>query len=84
MDGCRNLYPFDPAKKYPVLFFVYTEPASATVKDIHGVTRCSVYPGDLAKDGYIYISLDNRGTPAPKGAAWRKVHLPENRPAEYS
>jgi dipeptidyl-peptidase-4 len=28
--------------------------------------------GDMAKDGYIYISLDNRGTPAPKGAAWRK------------
>jgi len=31
-----------------------------------------VYPGDLAKDGYVYISLDNRGTPVPKGAAWRK------------
>ena len=30
-------------------------------------------PGDLARDGYIYISLDNRGTPAPKGAAWRKA-----------
>ncbi len=24
------------------------------------------------KDGYICISIDNRGTPAPKGASWRK------------
>jgi dipeptidyl-peptidase-4 len=29
--------------------------------------------GDMAADGYIQISLDGRGTPAPKGAAWRKV-----------
>jgi dipeptidyl-peptidase 4 len=27
----------------------------------------------MARDGYIYISIDNRGTPAPKGAAWRKA-----------
>jgi dipeptidyl-peptidase-4 len=73
MDGwMQKPVPFDPLKKYPVLFFVYTEPGSATVKDIHGITHCSVYPGDLARDGYIYISLDNRGTPVPKGAAWRK------------
>ncbi|HEX3768776.1 MAG TPA: DPP IV N-terminal domain-containing protein, partial [Puia sp.] len=74
MDGwMQKPIPFDPAKKYPVLFFVYTEPASQTVKDHFGVTHCHVYPGDLARDGYIYISLDNRGTPAPKGAAWRKA-----------
>jgi dipeptidyl-peptidase-4 len=73
MDGwMQKPVPFDSTKKYPVLFYVYTEPAAALVKDIYGVTRCSVYPGDLAKDGYIYISLDNRGTPAPKGRAWRK------------
>jgi dipeptidyl-peptidase-4 len=31
--------------------------------------------GDLAEDGYIYIAVDNRGTPVPKGRAWRKsVH----------
>ena len=74
MDGwMQKPIPFDPAKKYPVLFFVYTEPASQTVKDHFGATHCHVYPGDLAHDGYIYISLDNRGTPAPKGAAWRKA-----------
>ena len=63
---------FDPAKKYPVVFYVYTEPAEATVKDAYGRFRNFLYLGDMAKDGYIYISLDNRGTPAPKGAAWRK------------
>jgi dipeptidyl-peptidase 4 len=26
----------------------------------------------MADDGYIYITLDNRGTPVPKGRAWRK------------
>jgi len=74
MDGwMQKPIPFDPAKKYPVLFYVYTEPAAQTVKDHYGAANCHVYPGDLAKDGYIYISLDNRGTPAPKGAAWRKA-----------
>jgi dipeptidyl-peptidase-4 len=63
---------FDPAKKYPVVFYVYTEPAEATVIDTYGIDRNFLYLGDMAKDGYIYISLDNRGTPAPKGAAWRK------------
>jgi dipeptidyl-peptidase 4 len=63
---------FDPAKKYPVVFYVYTEPFEATVVDAYGRARNFLYMGDMAKDGYIYISLDNRGTPAPKGAAWRK------------
>jgi len=63
---------FDPSKKYPVVFYVYTEPARATVTDSYGIGRNKLYLGDMAKDGYIYISLDNRGTPAPKGAAWRK------------
>lgn len=64
---------FDPGKKYPVLFYVYTEPWGATVTDSYGVNRNSLYAGNLADDGYIYISVDNRGTPAPKGRAWRKA-----------
>lgn len=63
---------FDPAKKYPVLFYVYTEPAGATVKNRYGIDRNGFYQGDLAEDGYFYISMDNRGTPAPKGREWRK------------
>jgi len=62
---------FDSSKKYPVVFFVYAEPASQTVTDAYGRQR-NMYVGDMARDGYIYISIDNRGTPAPKGAAWRK------------
>ncbi|MBS1660827.1 MAG: S9 family peptidase [Bacteroidetes bacterium] len=63
---------FDSTKKYPVLFMVYTEPASATVKDVAGGAGTRLYAGDIAADGYIQISLDGRGTPSPKGAAWRK------------
>jgi dipeptidyl-peptidase-4 len=63
---------FDPNKKYPVVFYVYSEPAGTTVKDIYNVSRNRNYNGNMAEDGYLYISLDNRGTPAPKGRAWRK------------
>jgi dipeptidyl-peptidase-4 len=73
MDGWmvkpRN---FDPTKKYPVVFLVYTEPAGATVSDSYGVGSNNLYIGDMAEDGYIYMSIDNRGTPAPKGREWRK------------
>ena len=73
MDGwMQKPIPFDPAKKYPVLFYVYTEPGEATVKNHYGVTSSILQPDWLAEEGYIYISIDNRGTPAPKGAAWRK------------
>jgi dipeptidyl-peptidase-4 len=64
---------FDPKKKYPVVFYVYTEPAATTVSDTYGAGRNFLYSGDMTEDGYIYISLDNRGTPAPKGRAWRKA-----------
>jgi dipeptidyl-peptidase-4 len=63
---------FDPKKKYPVVFYVYTEPAGANVKDSYGSSSNYLYQGDMREDGYIYISIDNRGTPAPKGRAWRK------------
>lgn len=64
---------FDPTKKYPIVFSVYGEPASSTVMDRWGTGRNGLYIGDMAKDGYIYVSIDNRGTPSPKGRAWRKA-----------
>jgi len=64
---------FDSTKKYPVVFYVYSEPAGATVTDSYGSSRNGEYVGNMADDGYIYSSLDNRGTPTPKGAAWRKA-----------
>lgn len=64
---------FDPSKKYPLVFYVYTEPWGQNVVDAHGVSKNFLYSGDMREDGYIYIALDNRGTPVPKGAAWRKA-----------
>ena len=60
---------FDPAKKYPVIFHIYGEPASSTVQDS--------WSGDywnqlLAQQGYIVMSIDPRGTNNPKGREWRK------------
>ena len=63
---------FDPKKKYPVVFYVYSEPAMTTVNDTYNVSKNRWYKGNMADDGYLYISLDNRGTPAHKGRAWRK------------
>ena len=63
---------FDAKKKYPVVFYVYSEPAAVTVTDTYGTGMNYLYNGNMADDGYIYISIDNRGTPAPKGREWRK------------
>lgn len=61
---------FDPAKKYPLLAYVYGEPAGSTVQD-------SWMDGDLwhhymARLDYVVISIDNRGTKTPRGREWRK------------
>jgi dipeptidyl-peptidase 4 len=63
---------FDPAKKYPLLMHVYTEPAGTTVNDSWGGAG-GLWHRMLADQGYIVASVDNRGTPAPKGRAWRKI-----------
>lgn len=63
---------FDSTKKYPIVFYVYGEPAGATAKDEFGAGRNFMYNGDMAGDGYIYVSMDNRGTPLPKGREWRR------------
>jgi dipeptidyl-peptidase 4 len=63
---------FDPSKKYPVVFYVYGEPAAATVEDGYGNQNNFLYDGDMSADGYFQVALDNRGTPVLKGAAWRK------------
>jgi dipeptidyl-peptidase 4 len=63
---------FDSSKRYPVLIYVYGEPASQTVMDRWASTRY-LWHQMLAQNGYVVMSFDNRGTPAPKGRAWRKV-----------
>jgi dipeptidyl-peptidase-4 len=63
---------FDPSKKWPLLMHVYSEPASQTVRDVWGGGRM-LWHRMLADQGYIVASVDNRGTPAPRGRAWRKI-----------
>jgi dipeptidyl-peptidase-4 len=73
LDGWMLKPPdFDATRKYPVIVFVYGEPASQTVVDRWGGSRM-LFHRALADAGYIVLSVDNRGTPAPKGAAWRKI-----------
>jgi dipeptidyl-peptidase-4 len=54
---------FDPAKKYPVMVYVYGGPAVQTVlrqwptRADHWLTQY------FAQHGYVVFSLDNRGTP---------------------
>jgi dipeptidyl-peptidase-4 len=63
---------FDPTKKYPIIITVYGEPAGTTVTDNWGGAN-RILLATLADDGYLIASFENRGTPAPKGRAWRKV-----------
>jgi dipeptidyl-peptidase-4 len=68
---CLKPPDFNPAKKYPLLFFVYGEPAAQTVLDRWGGNRY-LWHLLLAQKGYLVMSVDNRGTPAPRGREWRK------------
>jgi dipeptidyl-peptidase-4 len=60
---------FDPARQYPVIFYVYGEPAGSTVQDSWG--GGDLWHQYLAQLGYVVVSVDNRGTAAPRGKAWR-------------
>ncbi len=63
---------FDASKKYPVLFQVYGEPAGQTVLDHYGGSNY-LWHLMLAQQGYVVMSMDNQGTPAPRGRDWRKI-----------
>ena len=65
---------FDPSRKYPVFVYVYSEPHNQTVLD-RWSTRNN-YHRMIADLGYLVVSIDSRGTPAPKGAAWRRAVFP--------
>jgi len=60
---------FDATKKYPLLFYVYGEPAGSTVQDRwEGGALWDQY---MAQQGYVVMSIDNRGTKTPRGKEWR-------------
>ena len=60
---------FDPSKKYPVIDYVYGEPASATVQNRW---EHSLFWHHLASLGYVVVSIENRGAATPRGRQWRK------------
>ena len=73
LDGwMMKPHDFDPQKRYPVLFHVYGEPWGQTVLDTW-FGRNRIWHQMLAQQGYVVMSVDNRGTPAPRGRAWRKI-----------
>ncbi len=61
---------FDPSKKYPIVFYVYGEPAGSTVQDAW--QGGDLWHQFLAQQGYVVASIDNRGTRTPRGRDWRK------------
>jgi len=72
LDGWMMKPPgFDPAKKYPLLVYVYGEPAGQTVQDKWGGDRY-MWHLMMAQRGYIVVSIDNHGVASPRGRAWRK------------
>ena len=62
---------FDSTRKYPLLFFVYGGPGNAEVEDQWG--GYYLWHTMLTQKGYLVAIVDNRGTPAPLGRAWRKA-----------
>jgi dipeptidyl-peptidase-4 len=72
MDAwCMKPWNFDQSKRYPVLFYVYGEPWGQTVLDQWRGNSYLWYVM-LTQRGYLVMSVDNRGTPAPRGREWRK------------
>lgn len=55
----------------PLLVYVYGEPAGQTVRDSYGGSTW-LWHQMLVQQGYAVMSIDNRGTPGPKGRHWRK------------
>ncbi len=55
---------FDPSEKYPVLFYVYGGPGSQTVTKSFGSGQRAMWHRYLTEQGYIVVSVDNRGTGA--------------------
>ena len=73
LDGWMIRPPnFDASKKYPVLFYVYTEPWGQTARDVWDRRGRYLWHLLLSQQGYLVMTVDNRGTPAPRGRAWRK------------
>jgi dipeptidyl-peptidase-4 len=74
LNGWMILPPdFDPARKYPVLMYVYGGPTEQTVVNKWRGAR-GLWFRMLAQRGYIVVSVDNRGTEG-RGRAFHKTTI---------
>jgi dipeptidyl-peptidase-4 len=73
LDGWM-MKPLDivPGQQYPILMYGYTAPAGTTATDSWGGFNY-LWHLMLTQMGYIVATVDNRGTPSPKGREFRKV-----------
>lgn len=69
----RLIYPkdFDPAKKYPLILYVYGGPHSQMVQD-SWLANIRMWEMLMAQKGYLVYIQDNRGT-SNRGAAYEKA-----------
>lgn len=73
LDGYRiQSSTLDLSKKHPLFYYIYGEPAIQTVLDQWN-GRSYLWYQLLAQKGYVVMSIDNRGTPSPRGRHWRKI-----------
>ncbi|HSM08938.1 MAG TPA: S9 family peptidase, partial [Gemmatimonadota bacterium] len=73
LDGWMMRPPgFRDGVRYPVLMYGYTGPFGQTATDSWGGFNY-LWHLMLTQQGYIVATVDNRGTPAPKGRDFRKV-----------
>ncbi|TWT79823.1 Prolyl tripeptidyl peptidase precursor [Planctomycetes bacterium CA13] len=68
---CMKPASFDPSKTYPLLVYVYGEPAGSTVTNQWGGSTY-LWHRMLAERGYVVMSFDNRGAKVPRGREFRK------------
>lgn len=61
----------DKSQKYPLIHYVYGEPAGQTVRDVWQGNR-SMWHMMMSQRGFVISSVDNRGTAAPRGHEWRR------------
>jgi dipeptidyl-peptidase-4 len=62
---------FDPSRRYPIINYVYGEPWGQTAQDKwYGSNH--LWHMLMTQHGFIVATVDNRGTLAPRGRAWRR------------
>jgi dipeptidyl-peptidase-4 len=72
MDGFIMRPPgFDPNRKYPIINYVYGEPWGQTAQDNWYGPR-HLWHLLMTQHGFIVATVDNRGSRAPRGRAWRR------------